>query len=109
MKKNKISQKSLFKEYLSHWYVLLICVLLLFPAYMLLPLASSFFITKGVHVFWASISAIAVSGFVATFPLLILNIMLTFRRKYYALAVQFVLFDVLGTAFFVVNQIGLNA
>ncbi len=109
MKTKTISQKSLFKEYISHWYVILLCILLLFPAYVALPLASSFFITKGINVFWASLIAIAMAGFVATLPLLVLNIKLTIRRKYYALAVQFVLFDIIGTAIFVINQIGLNS
>ncbi len=109
MRKKKISQKSLFREYMSHWYVILLCILLMFPAYMILPLTISFFMTKGVAVFWSSLIGIATAGFVATLPLLILNIMLTCRRKYYALAVQFVLFDIIGTVFFVINQIGLNS
>ena len=79
------------------------------PAYILLPLAVSFCMTKGIEVFWASLIGIAVSGFVATFPMLILNIKLAHRKKYYALAVQFVLFDLIGTVFYVVNQILLNA
>lgn len=75
---------------------------------MLLPLALSFSMASGISAFWAGIIAIAVSGFVATFPMLILNIRLALRSKPYALAVQFVLFDVLGTAFYVINRILMN-
>lgn len=105
MKKNK----SLFKEYISHWYVLLLCVLLMLPAYMVLPLTVSFFVTKGAATFWASILGIAASGFLATLPLLFLNIKLARRGKPYALAVQFILFDIIGTLFFIINQILLNS
>lgn len=109
MKTQKSTQKSLFKEYISHWYVILLCILLIFPAYVILPLTSSFFMTKGVDIFWSSLIAIVMAGFVATLPLLVLNIKLTFRRKFYALAVQFVSFDIIGTAIFVINQISLNS
>ena len=108
MKKN-IVKKSLFKEYLSHWYVILINILFLFPAYMIMPFALSFFMTSGFSMFWASILAICVSGFVGTLPMFILNIKLAVRKKFYALAVQFVLFDVTGTVFFVINRVLLNA
>ena len=108
MKKNT-ANKSLFKEYLLHWYVILINILFLFPAYVIMPFAVSFFITSGLHVFWAGIFSVCVSGFIGTFPMLILNIKLAARKKFYALAVQFVLFDVVGTVFFVINQVLLNA
>lgn len=106
--KKQIVKKSLFKEYISHWYVILINILFLFPAYMLLPLALSFFMAKGVSVFWSGIIAICISGFVGTLPMLILNIRLAARKKFYALAVQFVLFDLTGTVFFVINRVLMN-
>ena len=58
--------------------------------------------------FWSGMLAICVSGFVGTLPMFILNIKLAFRKKFYALAVQFVLFDVVGTVFFVINKVLLN-
>ena len=107
--KKQIPERSLFKEYISHWYVWLINILFLFPAYFILPIANSFFVTKAIPVFWSSILAICVSGFVGTLPLLFLNIMLAARRKFYALAVQFVLFDLTGTIFFVLYKVMMNS
>ena len=107
MRKN-IAKKSLCREYLSHWYVILINILFLFPAYMIMPFALSYFMTSGFSMFWSGILAICVSGFVGTFPMLILNIKLAARKKFYALAVQFVLFDVVGTVFFVISKVLLN-
>jgi len=107
MRRN-IAKKSLFKEYLSHWYVILINILFLVPAYMIMPFALSYFMTSGFSMFWSGILAICVSGFIGTLPMFILNIKLAFRKKFYALAVQFVLFDVVGTLFFVINKVLLN-
>ena len=108
MKKTN-SNKTLWQEYVSHWYVWVINIFFLFPAYLILPFALSLFMTKSISIFWSSIFAICVSGFVATLPLLILNIRLAKRKKYYALAVQFVLFDLIGTIFFVVNSAIIHA
>jgi len=102
--KKSISNKTLIQEYTSHWYVWLINIFFLFPAYMILPFALSLFMTKSVSLFWSSIFAICVSGLIGTLPLLVLNIRLALRKKYYALAVQFVLFDLIGTIFFVINS-----
>ena len=108
MKKTN-SNKTLSQEYKSHWYVWLINIFFLFPAYLILPFTLSLFMTKSIPVFWSSIFAICVSGFIGTLPLLILNLRLAARKKYYALAVQFVLFDLIGTIFFIVNSAIINA
>ena len=50
----------------------------------------------------------ATSEYEYLFPMLILNIKLAARKKFYALAVQFVLFDVVGTVFFVISKVLLN-
>lgn len=107
MKRKKVA-KNLFGEYVLHWYVVLIGILLIFPSYALLPLVLSYCMAKGINAFWSGIISIAASGFVATLPMLILNIKLALRKKPYALAVQFVLFDVLGTAFYVINRVIMN-
>ena len=100
MKRKKVA-KNLFGEYVLHWYVVLIGILLIFPSYALLPLVLSFCMAKGINAFWSGIISIAA-------PMLILNIKLALRKKPYALAVQFVLFDVLGTAFYVINRVIMN-
>lgn len=107
MKKRKIA-KSLPKEYVRHWYVILLGILFMFPAYAMLPMVLSFCMAKGLGAFAAGIISIAASGFVATLPMLVLNIKLAFRGKPYALAVQFIIFDVLGTAFYVINRVIMN-
>ena len=107
--KKQITKKSLFREYISHWYVILINILFLFPAYMILPFALSFFITNGISVFCSSILAICISGFVGTLPMFVLNLKLAAKKKFYALAVQFVLFDLTGTIFFVINRVLMNS
>ena len=101
--KKRISRKTLIAEYAAHWYIWLINILFLFPGYMVLPLVTSFSASKGVGSFVSGILGIAASGFVATLPLLILNIVLAKRRKFYALAVQFVLFDLAGMVFYLMN------
>ena len=107
--KKTTSSKTLSQEYKSHWYVWLINIFFLLPAYMALPFCLSIFMANSVSIFWSSIFAICISGFVGTFPLLILNLRLAARKKYYALAVQFVLFDLIGTIFFIVNRVIINA
>lgn len=103
--RKQVRDKSLFMEYVSHWYVVILTILFLVPGYAVLPFALSFFMAKGISMFWASICAICVSGFIATLPMFILNIKLAARKKFYALAVQFILFDLAGTAFFIINRI----
>ena len=101
--KKRISRKSLIAEYVAHWYIWLINILFLFTGYMVLPLATSFLASKGIGSFVSGILGMAASGFVATLPLLILNIVLAKRGKLYALAVQFVLFDLAGMVFYLMN------
>lgn len=105
--KPKRHPRSLFIEYLRHWYVIILTVLMCFPAYAVEALAYSFLLVKKIPAFGAALISIGMGGFIATFPLLILNIILIVRRKYYAIAVQIALLELIGTAFFLVNQIGL--
>lgn len=92
--------RSLFMEYVYHWYVVLLSLIMCFPAYLAEIFLSNLFIAKSIPPFWAALLTMLVGGFIATFPLLILNIVLVARKKYYAIAVQLVLMEFLGLAFF---------
>jgi len=105
-KTRKIVKRSLFKEYVRHWYVILISIMMFFPAYMLEILLGNFFIAKNIPPFGAALLTMFLGGLIATLPLLALNIYLIVRKKkYYAIAVQIILMELLGIIFYLYSKI----
>lgn len=100
--------ESLFMEYIRHWYVLLITLLTCVPGFLMTAPIYTIFQLNAIKPFVSALLTMAVCGFVATLPMLILNILLVVRKKYYAIAVQICLFEFVGTLFFLVTQINLS-
>ncbi len=92
--------RSLFMEYVKHWYVIVISIMMCFPAYMLQIFLGNLFIAKKVPAFASALLTMFLGGLTATLPFLILNIILTARKKYYAIAVQLIAMMSLGMAFY---------
>ncbi len=107
--KRKKAQTTLIKEYIKRWYVLLITVLTCFIGYAAEILIYSTLCTMNMSHFASAIVAIFLGGIISTLPFLILNISLAVRKKkYYAIAVGIIVMEIIGMAFFVYNQLGLN-
>ena len=99
---------SLFMEYIRHWYVILITLFTCVPAFLMTAPIYTVFQLNAIKPFVAALLTIAVVGFVATLPMLILNILMVVRKKYYAIAVQICLFEAVGALFFLITQINLS-
>lgn len=98
--------RSLFKEYLRRWYVFFFTLLMCLPAYVCEVLLYNIFVMKDITAFLAALMAIFIGGFVATIPLLIVNIKLIVKKKkYYAIVVQIALTEIIGMAIFILSQI----
>lgn len=98
--------KSLIKEYLRRWYVFLLTIIMCLPAYVGEVLLYNVFVLKGISAFLAGLMAIFIGGFIASIPLLILNIkLIAKKKKYYAIPVQIAVIEIIGMAIFVVSQI----
>ena len=105
----KKTQTTLIREYIKRWYVLLITVLTCFVGYAAEVLIYSTLCTMNMPHFAAALIAIFLGGTISTLPFLILNISLAVRKKkYYAIAVGIIVMEIIGMAFFVYNQLGLN-
>ena len=101
-------KRSLLMEYVCHWYVILLSFIMCFPAYMGEIFLGSLFIAKGVSPFWSALLTMFIGGIIATFPFLILNILLVARKKkYYAIAVQLITMEFLGLAFFLYHKMAI--
>ncbi len=97
--------KSLIKEYLRRWYVFLFTIIMCLPAYVCEVLLYNVFVLKGISAFISGIMAIFIGGFVASLPLLVLNIkLISKKKKYYAIPVQIAVIEIIGMAIFVVSQ-----
>lgn len=97
-------RKSLFKEYVTHWYVFVLCIFMCVPAYLAEIFLGSLFMAKNITPFFSALLTMFAGGFIATFPLLILNIVLLFKKKYYAIAVQIIALQSLGLLFYLYNK-----
>ncbi len=100
-------KRSLFMEYVCHWYIILLSFIMCFPAYMGEIFLGSLFIAKGVPLFWSALLTMFIGGLIATFPFLILNIVLVVRKKYYAIAVQLITMELLGLAFYLYHKMAI--
>lgn len=89
-------QKSLIAEYICHWYVILLCLVLYPIANMTQIFLNSFFLAKNMPGFLSALLTMFLGGLIATFPFLILNIVLAKRKKYYAIVVQIVTMELIG-------------
>lgn len=102
-------KRTLMKEYLHFWYILVITVLMCFPGYASEVLLYNLMIVKGLSAFGAALIAIFLGGLISTLPFLILNIVLCVKKKkYYAIVFQIALMEILGLVFFLYNQIQLT-
>lgn len=99
--------RSLFMEYVCHWYIILLSFIMCFPAYMAEAFLGSLFIAKGITPFWSALLTMFVGGFIATFPFLILNIVLVVRKKYYAIPVQIIVMELLGLSFYLYHKMAI--
>ena len=104
----RMIKRSLFKEYVRHWYVIVISIMAFFPAYMLEILLGNLFIAKNIPPFLAALLTMFVGGFIATLPFLALNIyLIAKKKKYYAIAVQIIVMEIIGIVFYVYSKIAL--
>ncbi len=94
--KRRKKQKPLIAEYICHWYVILLCAVLYPIANMSQIFLNNFFLAKNMSGFLAALLTMFLSGLIATFPFLILNIILAKRKKYYAIVVQIVTMELIG-------------
>ncbi len=107
-RRRKPVKRSLAMEYLRHWYVILISMMTCVPAYMMEIFLANFFIARNVPPFVAALITMFIGGLIATLPLLALNIYLVVKRKkYYAIAIQIILMELLGIVFYLWNQISI--
>ncbi len=107
--RRKKKQTTLIKEYIKHWYILLITVLTCFIGYAAEILIYSTLCTMNMPHFAAALIAIFLGGMLSTLPFLILNITLAVRKKkYYGIAVGIIVMEIIGMVFFVYNQVGIS-
>lgn len=105
----KKTQTTIIREYIKRWYILLLTVITCFAGYAAEILIYSTFCTLSLPHFAAALIAIFVGGLISTLPFFVLNIVLAFKKKkYYAIAIQIIVMEIIGMAFFVYNQVGLN-
>jgi len=109
-RRRKKTNISLGREYLRHFYVFILTAIMCFPGYASEVLAYNTFIMNGMPHFLSAFIAMLFGGFVSTLPLFVLNIILVIKKKkYYAIAFQIILTEIIGMVFFVYNQVGLAA
>ncbi len=107
-RRRKKTNISLGKHYLRHFYVFILTALMCFPGYASEVLMYNMFVMKGIPAFLSAIIAMLVGGIVSTIPFLVLNIILVVKKKkYYAIAFQIILIELIGMIFFIYNQVGL--
>ena len=105
-KSGRYKKRSLFMEYVHAWYVFLITLLVCAPAYMTEIFLGSLFVAKNVPPMVAALLTMFFGGFIATLPLLVLNIyLIAKKKKYYAIAVQIIAIELLGLLFFLCSKI----
>ncbi len=105
-RKVKPAQRSLIKEYLRHWYVILLTVLMCYPGYASEVLLYNIMIMNNLAPFGAAIISIFLGGLISTVPFLILNIVLCVKKKkYYSIVFQIAVMEIIGMSFFLYNQI----
>ena len=107
-RRKKPVRRSLFKEYLHRWYILLLTALTCIFGYAAEAIIYGTLSAMSMTHFVAAIIAIFLGGIISTFPFFIFNLVLTFRHKRYsALVVTITALELIGMIFFVFNQIGL--
>lgn len=107
--KKKRPERSLFKEYIHYWYILLLTVITCFPGYIAEIIIFNFMALGAMPAFMAGFLAILLGGLISTFPFFILNLVLFFKRKKrYAAVCQIVVMEFIGMIFFLYNQVVLT-
>ncbi|MBQ8588184.1 MAG: hypothetical protein IJ454_02205 [Clostridia bacterium] len=107
-RRRKKTNISLGREYLRHFYVFILTALMCFPGYAAEVLIYNMFVMKDMPPFLSAFVSMLVGGIVSTLPFLVLNIILVVKKKkYYAIAFQIMLVEIIGMVFFVYNQMGL--
>lgn len=108
--KKKIKKnKTLVREYLSKWYVLLLTVAMCFPGYAAEVLLYNVMVMNKLSNFAAAFLAILIGGLICTLPFFAFNLYLIIKKKrYYAIVWQIAVMEIIGMVFFLYNQILLN-
>ena len=108
-RKPQVKKRSLMGEYLHYWYILVLTVLMCYPGYACEVLLYNVMLINGISAFGSALLSIFLGGLISTIPFLILNIVLCVKKKkYYAIAFQIALMEILGLVFFLYNQIQLT-
>ena len=103
--KAQMPQRTLVGEYVHYWYILLITLATCYAGYSFEVLLFNFITMSGLSAFVAALIAIFLGGLFSTLPFCILNIVLAAKRKkYYAIAVQVVVMELIGMFFFVYSR-----
>lgn len=105
-RKPKDANRTLLKEYLHYWYMLLITAITCLPGYVIEIFLYNLMVAKKLSAFASATIAIFLGGLISTLPFLILNIVLCVKKKkYYAIVVQIAILEIIGMAFFLYNQV----